>query len=71
MSYYSFLAVKPNSDSGVSHIRLRDTTNPISYLYQSHSDNQVHVLEVHYKITKRMEFVKLDVVVRNSYYLYH
>ena len=35
ISHYSFLAAKSNSDSGVSPIRLRDTTNPINYFIQS------------------------------------
>ena len=39
ISHYSFLAAKINSDSGVSHIRLRDTTNPVSYFILSRSDN--------------------------------
>ena len=30
ISHYSFLAAKSKSDSGVSHIRLRKTTNHIS-----------------------------------------
>ena len=35
LSHYSFFATKSNSDSGVSHIRLRDTTNPIRYVILS------------------------------------
>ena len=35
ISHYSFLAAKSTSDSAVSHIRLRDTTNPISYFILS------------------------------------
>ena len=35
ISHYSFWTAKSNSDSGVSHIRLRDTTNPISYFILS------------------------------------
>ena len=31
LCHYSFLATKSNSDAGVSHLRLRKTTNPISY----------------------------------------
>ena len=36
-----------------------------------HFDNQVLALEVHYKVTKRMEIVRLNVVVCYSYYLDH
>ena len=55
------------------------------HLYKAHSHKQsyqlfytiailtilVHSLEVHYKVTKRLEIVKISVVVCYSHYLYH
>ena len=62
ISHYSSLTAKSNSDSAVSHTRLRDTINPIQLNYT------ITILEVSYKETKRMEIVKLNVVVC---YLFH
>ena len=45
-------------------------TKPILFviLYYHHFDYQLHVLEVHYKVTKRMAIVKINVVVCYSHY---
>ena len=69
ISHYSFWQLNIIQTT-VRHIRLRQTTNPI-ILYYYHVDYQIHVLEVHYKVTKRIEIVKINVVVCYSYYLYH